>query len=398
MDSRLRGNDNYEMASKKVYNAQMQDYYRRKYEDAFTEFKNAQGARAFALGRYALAILLKSLDIKPGDKVGVCAFTCLAVVEAIKVCQAIPIYLDIDEHLCIDPAEILIHNKGTLKAVILQHTFGNPGRFDELLAACRKINAIIIEDCAHSLHSAWNRQKLGTFGVGAVCQGGMLTVNSKELLEKVDRQIELLAQPTSTQSELLPALWHSLYRPFHHTRIDCFLGYQYSRLRGLLHSGGRSFLKDGFPPLPGFPRLSGEMKAKAGLTQLENQQRLQQIRLENTAMIEKYFSDAGLTLCPRQPKAQSPKGANLSLMRYPLRVFKKWEKVHKAGISGLDIAGWYNSPIHPLTGDDLIKVNYKIGSCPHSEGTIERLVHLPTNEAIDKRKMEAIVRILNGSS
>jgi perosamine synthetase len=367
----------------------MADRRRKQYEEEFAKFKNACGARSFALGRHALAILLKALDIKPGDKVGVCAFTCLAVVEAVKVCEAIPVYLDIDEHLCIDPQEILIHDKDSLKAVILQHTFGNPGRFDELLAACRKIDAIIIEDCAHSLHSAWGERKLGTFGVGAVCQGGMLTVNSNELLEKVDHQINLLALSTSTKSEFIPACLRFLYHPFHHSRIDCFLGYNYSRLRGLLHSGGRSFLKDVFPALVGFPRLSGEMKAKAGLEQLENQHKLRQIRLENTAMIEQYFSKAGLTHCPRQPKA------DMTLMRYSLRVYKKWEKVHRAGLRGLDIAGWYVSPIHPLTGDDLAKVDYKVGSCPRSEGTIERLVHLPTDEAMNKRKLEAMMRILH---
>jgi perosamine synthetase len=367
----------------------MPDYWRRKYEDEFAEFKDACGARAFALGRHALAILLKSLDIKPGDKVGVCAFTCLAVVEAIKICGAIPIYLDIDEHLCIDPQEILIHDKGTLKAVILQHTFGNPGRLDELLAACRKIDAIIIEDCAHSMHSTWNGKKLGTFGVGAVNQGGILTINSDELPEKVDRQIELLAQPTSAKSELLPAFLRMLYHPFHQSRLDCFLGYNYSRLRGLLKPKGKSLLKNNWPPpLPDFPRLSGEIKAKAGLKQLANHLKLQQIRLENTAMIEKYFSEAGLSICPRQPKA------SMTLMRYPLRIFKKWEKVHKAGIRGLDIAGWYNSPIHPLTGPDIAKVDYKVGCCPRSEGTIERLVHLPTDASLNKQKLETMIRIV----
>jgi len=377
----------------------MTDRRRRKYEDEFAKFKDACGARSFALGRHALAILLKALDIKPGDKVGVCAFTCLAVVEGIKVCGAVPIYLDIDEHLCIDPQEILIHEKGTLKAVILQHTFGNPGRLDELLAACKKINAIIIEDCAHSLHSAWNGKKLGTFGAGAVCHGGMLTVNSNELLDKVDEQIKMLAQPTSTQSELLPAFLKTLYQPFHQSRLDCFLGYNYSRLRGILKQKGSSFLPRRFasqkrssggvwPPLPGFPRLSGEMKAKAELKQLQNHNRLQQVRLDNTAMIEDAFGKAGLSICPRHPKAE------LSLMRYPLRVYKKWEKVHQAGSRGLDIAGWYNSPIHPLTGDDLAKVDYKEGCCPRSEGTIERLAHLPTDESPDRNKLEAMIRIL----
>jgi dTDP-4-amino-4,6-dideoxygalactose transaminase len=115
---------------------------------------------------------------------------------------------------------------------------------------------------------------------------------------------------------------------------------------------------------------------------------LQQIRLENTAMIEDAFSDAGLSICPRQPKAK------LSLMRYPLRVYKKWDKVHQGGICGLDIAGWYNSPIHPLTGDDLAKVDYKVGCCPRSEGTIERLIHLPTDSSLNKHKLEAMMRVL----
>jgi dTDP-4-amino-4,6-dideoxygalactose transaminase len=218
----------------------------------------------------------------------------------------------------------------------------------------------------------------------------MLTVNSSELLEKVDRQIKLLALPTSTKSEFIPAWLRQAYHPFSQSRLDCFLGYNYSRLRGLLQSRGTSFLKNDWPALPGFPRLSGEMKAKEGLKKLENWRKLQQTRLQNTAMIEDTFGNAGLTLCPRQPKA------NITLMRYPLRVYKKWEKVHRAGIRGLDIAGWYSSPVHPLTGDDLTKVNYQEGSCPRAEGTIERLVHLPTGPSLNKHKLEEMVKILNG--
>jgi perosamine synthetase len=366
--------------------------WRRKYEEEFAKFADACGARAFKLGRHALAILLKALDVNPGDKIGVCAFTCLAVVEAVKVCGAVPIYLDIDEHLCIDPQEILIQDAGSLKAIILQHTFGNPGRLEQNLSACNKIGAKIIEDCAHTLDcewgSEWNERKLGTFGEGAVHPGGMLTVNSSDLLEKVDRQIERFAATTSTKSEFIPAWLRQAYHPFSQSRLDCFLGYNYSRLRGLLRSRGTSFLKSDWPPLPGFPRLSGELKAKAGLKQLENWREIKQIRLENTAMIEQYFSNAGLSICPRQPKA------NITLMRYPLRVYKKWEKVHRAGIRGLDIAGWYSSPVHPLTGTDLAKVNYKVGSCPLSEGTIERLVHLPTDPSLNKHKLEEMIRII----
>lgn len=342
------------------------------------------------LGRQALAILLKALDVQAGDKVGVCAFTCLAVVEAVKVCQAIPVYLDIDEYLCIDPGEILIQDYGSLKVVILQHTFGNPGRFEELLAACKKIGAKVIEDCAHSPDCTWDNKKLGTFANAAVGQYGMLTVNSQDLLEKVDRLIEQYASPATAKSQLTQAFLRQIHRVFGESRLDCFLGYQYSRLRSMLRSKGTAFLKADFPPLPGFPRLASESKAKAGLTQLENWPELKQIRLQNTEMIEQSFTNAGLSLWPRQPRAC------FTFMRYPLRVYKKWDIVHKAGIRGLDIAGWYSSPVHPLGPADLTKVDYKQGSCPRAEGTIERLVHLPTGPSLNKHKLEAMMKILNG--
>ena len=335
--------------------------------------------------------MLKALDVHPGDKVGVCAFTCLAVVEAVKVCGAIPVYLDIDEHLCIDPQEILIQNTGSLKVVILQHTFSNPGRLEQNLAACNKIGAKIVEDCAHATDCSWSGKKLGTWGQGAVGQGGMLTVNSNGLLEKVDRQIERFAAPASVKSDFILACLRRAYHPFSQSRLDCYLGYQYSRLRGALHFRGKSFLKNGIPACEGYVRLAGEMKAKEALKQLENWPKLHQIRLQNTAMIEESFSDAGLSLWPKQPQA------NITMMRYPLRVYKKWEIVHRAGVRGLDIAGWYISPVHPLSGDDLAKVDYHTGSCPRAEGTIERLVHLPTGPSLNKHKLDSMMKILNGT-
>jgi dTDP-4-amino-4,6-dideoxygalactose transaminase len=334
--------------------------------------------------------LLKALDVHPGDKIGVCAFTCLAVIEAVKVCGAVPVYLDIDEHLCIDPQEILIQDAGSLKVVILQHTFGNPGRLEQLLAACNKIGAKVVEDCAHSLACTWNNKKLGTFGECAVGQGGMLTVNSSTLLDKVDRQIERFAAPASKKSDIILTCLRRAYHPFSQSRLDCFLGYNYSRLRSMLRFRESSFLKAGFPPLPGYPRLAGEMKTKAGLKQLQNWPKLQQLRLQNTAMLEQSFSDAGLSLWPREPQA------DITMMRYPLRVYKKWEIVHRAGVRGLDIAGWYVSPVHPLSASDLTGVDYHRGCCPRAEGTIERLVHIPTGPSLNKHKLEAMMKIING--
>jgi dTDP-4-amino-4,6-dideoxygalactose transaminase len=366
----------------------MTERWRRTYEEAFTLFADAHGARAFEFGRHALFILLKALDVQPGDKVGVSGFTCLAVVEAIKVCGAIPVYLDIDEHLCIDPQEILIHDKGSLKVVILQHTLGNPGRFEQLLAACDKIGTKIIEDCAHSPSCFWNNQKLGKWGEGTVGQGGMLTVNSSELLDKVDYQIKQFAAPASQKSELVSACLRLTHHLFGQSQLDYYLGYQYSRLRSTLNAKKNSLLKDEFPSPQGYARLMGEMTAKAKMKQFENWCKLQEIRRQNTLLIDKFFVNAQTPIWPRQPQA------NIAMLRYPLRVYKKWDVIHQAGIRGLDIEGWYYSPVHPLGDSDLARVNYQRGYCVRAEGTIERLVHLPTGQSLDKHKLEAMIKII----
>jgi dTDP-4-amino-4,6-dideoxygalactose transaminase len=366
----------------------MTDRWRKIYEEAFSLFADAHGSRAFVLGRHALFILLKALDVQPGDKVGVCGFTCLAVIEAIKVCGAVPVYLDVDEHLCIDPQEILIQDKGSLKAVILQHTLGNPGRFEQLLAACSKIGAKIVEDCAHSPGCFWNNQRLGKWGEGAVGQGGMLTVNSSTLLDKVDYQIKQFAAPASTKSELAAACLRLTHHLFGQSRLDCYLGYQYSRLRSMLNAKGISLLKDEFPSPQGYARLMGEMTAKAKMKRFENWRKLQEIRRQNTLMIDRFLVNAGISIWPRQSQA------NIAMLRYPLRVYKKWDIIHQAGIRGLDIEGWYYSPVHPLGDSDLARVNYQRGCCTRSEGMIERIVHMPTGQSLDKHKLEAMIKII----
>jgi dTDP-4-amino-4,6-dideoxygalactose transaminase len=377
----------------------MTDFWRKKYEEDFCKLVDVKAARAFRLGRHALVILLKALDVKEGDRIGVCSFTCLSVIEAVKVCGATPVYLDVDEYLCIDPREILRQKTGSLKVVILQHTFGCPGRLEQLLTACSKINAKVVEDCAHSLGCSWNNKKLGKFAEGAIYsfqwgkpystgQGGMLTVNSNRLLDNIDCQIEKSAITASTGSELLLACQRPAYSILGKTRLACYLRHHYSKLRDLRLSSGTFLPKGNFNFYPGYIRLAGRLTAKAGTKQIANWPRLQQLRRQNTAMIEEYLIKADLPLWPK------PSQADITMLRYPLLTQKKSEIVSQAAKQGLDIAGWYISPVHPLKGDDLVKVGYQQGSCPKAESTINQLIHLPTDSSLDKLRLEAIVKII----
>ncbi len=59
---------------------------------------------------------------------------------------------------------------------------------------------------------------------------------------------------------------------------------------------------------------------------------------------------------------------------------KNKEEIIAASVkNNLDIAGWYNTPVHSLSGKQLKAVGYEEGSCPHSEELFRTLVHVPVN-------------------
>jgi dTDP-4-amino-4,6-dideoxygalactose transaminase len=377
----------------------MSDNIRVKYEEAFSKYVGALGARAFSRGREGLVILLKALGVNKGDRIGVCGFTCLAVVEAVKFCGAIPVYLDVDEHLCMDPLEILRQKPGSLKVVILQHTFGIPGQLEQLLSACQKIGTTLVEDCAHSLDCFWKGEPLGKFGAGAIYsfewgkaystgQGGMLTVNSQSLLDEVDRQTERLALPASAKSELLLECDRRVYSFLDGLILKRHTRYVYNKLRNVNLVGGFLLPKDGFCLYRGYVRLAGKMTAKAGLKQLANWPSLKQLRRENTKMIEERLSKAGLAFWPK------PAEADVTMLRYPVFTEHRSKILKQSGRLDLDISGLYASPVNPLQGDDLAKVDYHIGSCQKSEYMIKRLVYLPTGLTLSKQSLEAIMRVI----
>jgi len=105
-------------------------------------------------------------------------------------------------------------------------------------------------------------------------------------------------------------------------------------------------------------------------------------------MIEEHLSKAGLALWPK------PDQADVTMLKYPVPTSHKSRTLKLARERNLDIAGWYASPVHPLQGNDLAKVDYHSGSCPKAEDMIKQFVYLPTGLTLNKRSLEAMVRII----
>ena len=77
--------------------------------------------------------------------------------------------------------------------------------------------------------------------------------------------------------------------------------------------------------------------------------------------------------------------ADVTFQRYPFIVNNKEEIIAASIKSNLDIAGWYNTPAHPLAGEQLRAVGYEAGSCPHTEELFRTLVHVPVNGNLARR-------------
>jgi len=369
------------------------DRYRKQYEKAFQELVGTEGARALSRCRQGLFVLLKALSVESGDRVGVCGYTCLSVIEPVKYCGATPVYLDVDEYGCIDPARLAEQSKGSLKAVILQHTLGVPGQLDQLLSQCKRIGAGVIEDCAQAMGCCWRGAPLGTFGDGAAYSfgwgksyttgwGGMLTVNSRSLLRKVDACLEELALPERLLPELFIAWQRKVYKWFVKTGREAMLTHLYPQLRDSGIVGGALPHTGEFHLRPGYLRLAGERTCLAGLKQLEAWPRIQRKRRENTKRIEAFLGEVGLPLWPIPPDA------DVTLLCYPVLTAHKQKVLAIARRMRLDLSGGYDSPVYPLKGAELAAVDYEIGSCARAKELARTVVAIPTASSAMQHTLE----------
>lgn len=140
----------------------------------------------------ALATLLESGKLKPGNEVIVPAATFSAVVSPILHLGLVPVYVDVEKDSWnIDPVEIKKAITKNTQAIMVVHSFGNPAKMKEILTLAKKHNMRVIEDCCEAHGATINKKKVGSFGDLATMsfyvahnmttgEGGMIFTNNKK--------------------------------------------------------------------------------------------------------------------------------------------------------------------------------------------------------------------------
>jgi len=169
----------------------------REFEETFAKYCQTQYALGVTSGSSALKIALTALDVGPGDDVLVPAFTFLATYEAVMEVGAIPIMVDIDDTLNLDPQEIEKKKTPYTKAVIPVHMCGSAANIDKIIEVARKNKLLVLEDNAQGCGASFKGKKLGSFGdmgcfsfdyVKTVTtgEGGMVITNSIDLYHRAE--------------------------------------------------------------------------------------------------------------------------------------------------------------------------------------------------------------------
>lgn len=121
-------------------------------------------ALAVNSGTSALICALVGLGIGPGDEVLVPAYTWVSTAAAPLAVGAVPVLVEIDESLTIDPADIERKITFRTKAIIPVHMLNLVCNMDAIMDIARRHNLFVIEDACQAFGLDYRGRRLGSIG------------------------------------------------------------------------------------------------------------------------------------------------------------------------------------------------------------------------------------------
>ena len=148
-------------------------------------------------GTAAVSVALASAGIGAGDEVIMPTFTFVASFEAIMMLGAVPILVDIDSTLALDPNAVKAAITPKTKAVMVVQMCGSMGHMDALKSICDANNLIFVEDACQAIGGSYKGKQLGTIAdIGCfsfdfvktmTCgEGGAIITNNKDYYINAD--------------------------------------------------------------------------------------------------------------------------------------------------------------------------------------------------------------------
>jgi len=137
-----------------------------RFETEFAAFCGSRYALGVGSGTDALWLSLLALGVGPGDEVITVPNSFMATAEAISLCGARPVFVDIDDQTyAMDPAQLEAAITLRTQAIIPVHLFGQMADMDPILAIGRRYGSPIVEDACQAHGAEYRGRKAGSLGV-----------------------------------------------------------------------------------------------------------------------------------------------------------------------------------------------------------------------------------------
>jgi dTDP-4-amino-4,6-dideoxygalactose transaminase len=167
------------------------------FEKKWAELCGVDYAIGVGNGMDAIEIVLRSLNIGPGDEVITSPMTAFATVLAIFRAGATPVLADIEEDTALLSKESLLRCiSPRTKALLLVHLYGQIRDMPEWQKFCEDQKIFLIEDCAQSHLAVLDNKFAGSFGIagcysfyptknlGAIGDAGAVVTNNPNLADR----------------------------------------------------------------------------------------------------------------------------------------------------------------------------------------------------------------------
>ncbi|MEK6153657.1 DegT/DnrJ/EryC1/StrS family aminotransferase [Flavobacteriaceae bacterium 3-367] len=136
----------------------------RELENALAQRMGAKYAHLVSSGTAALTIAMASAGVGAGDEVIMPTFTFVATFEAILALGAVPVMVDVDDTLTLDPKAVEKAISKHTKVIMPVHMCGSMADLDALAALCRKHQLLLIEDACQAIGASYKGKALGSYG------------------------------------------------------------------------------------------------------------------------------------------------------------------------------------------------------------------------------------------
>ncbi len=154
-------------------------------------------AQLTSSGTAALTTALAALGIGAGDEVIMPSFTFVASFEAVLSVGAVPVLVDVDETLTLNPQAVLNAITRKTKCVMPVHMCGSMADLDALVHICKEHHLILLEDACQSIGGTYKGRALGTIGHAGTfsfdfvktitcAEGGVVMTNNEDVYIKCD--------------------------------------------------------------------------------------------------------------------------------------------------------------------------------------------------------------------